>query len=539
MDTSLFYCQLNAEQLGKDKGAYSVSASYGAARQFSDIPSDGGWGFNAAIGKNLYYDEDSKFSFDLTGSLFYLKTKGLNTDATISPFENTVLQKTDYDIFYSNYKMGMAGLGIDLKSTFNQYRAEQNWYASLLLGVNTGIFTTNMDIKNSDGIYYIEDFNRIRNLSKSEKGSELHMILDGDYETKAEGFDGFPLKMTLMPSVGLEFGYDITDYLSVFVGDKLYIRASNKIDGETHIDDNRDNLNYLHAGLNFYFGKEKNNYYYPEQHYESVPAVNEPAGYKIPKEVEDHNLPEVKILEPGDKQSISEEKYIDVKASIINISSANEIYCKVNDEKVKFDYNENYVQFVAELEDGENKIQIYAKNDYGQARDVVTVYYHAKDIMPGKPSILLKQPSDIKFKSEDEVFTILATVMEVKDKSNIGITANDYPLKSFNFNNTTGEFKIKVRLAEGVNTFVITAENETGNTKTSFDIYYKAEIPDSGSDNGLPEIVIISPNKNTGIVSNDLIDFKAKISGVKNRNDIVFTVNDMENKIYDFDSNNF
>lgn len=58
-----------------------------------------------------------------------------------------------------------------------------------------------------------------------------------------------------MPSVGLELGYDITDYVTVFVANKLYLGASNKIDGEVHIDDNKDKLNYLNLGLNVYFGK--------------------------------------------------------------------------------------------------------------------------------------------------------------------------------------------------------------------------------------------------------------------------------------------
>lgn len=74
-----------------------------------------------------------------------------------------------------------------------------------------------------------------------------------------------------MPSVGLELGYDITDYVTVFVANKLYLGASNKIDGEVHIDDNKDKLNYLNLGLNVYFGKKSATL--PRiRDYESVPS---------------------------------------------------------------------------------------------------------------------------------------------------------------------------------------------------------------------------------------------------------------------------
>ncbi|MBK7094199.1 MAG: hypothetical protein IPH57_03715 [Saprospiraceae bacterium] len=210
------------------------------------------------------------------------------------------------------------------------------------------------------GKSYATEFDKIKNLKENEKEKRLKQILDGNYESKAEDFGAIPLKSSLMPSVGLELGYDITDYVTVFVANKLYLGASNKIDGEVHIDDNKDKLNYLNLGLNVYFGKKSATL--PRiRDYESVPSKNPDTGYKIPKEVQTHNLPEVKIIFPEERSFTSNTKQINVRAKIVNISSALDVYCKVNEDKVNFDFSTNFVTFTANLKNGENKIQVYGK----------------------------------------------------------------------------------------------------------------------------------------------------------------------------------
>ncbi|MBK7094198.1 MAG: hypothetical protein IPH57_03710 [Saprospiraceae bacterium] len=150
LDCSFFYSQLSGAELGKSKGGYMASVSYGHARQFSDVPSSGGgWGTNLAMGKNLYFERDAMFSFDLIGNLFYNKTKGLETDEITKPFVNEVLKKSDYNTFFMNHKTSMLGLGIDGKLTFNKFREDKNWYGALLLGGNWGIYTAKMDMEDA------------------------------------------------------------------------------------------------------------------------------------------------------------------------------------------------------------------------------------------------------------------------------------------------------------------------------------------------------------------------------------------------------
>ena len=539
LDCSFFYSQLSGAELGKSKNGYISSFSIGKARQFSDVPAAGGsWGVNLALGKNLYYENDEMLSFDLMGNLFYIKTKGL--DFKIYDFvganevlKNSEYNTTEYNTFFMNHKTSIMGLGIDGKLTFNKFREEQNWYGALLLGANWGLYTTKMDMKDAVGKSYAASFDAIKNLKETEKEKELKKIFDGKYETKAEDFGLIALKSTLMPSVGLEFGYDITDYLTVFVANKLYLGASNKIDGEIHIDDNKDKLNYLNLGLNVYFGK-KSRVLPRIKDYESVPSRMPDTGYKIPKEVEAHNLPEVKILYPEERSFTSETKQINVRAKIVNITSALDVYCKVNDDKVNFDFSTNFVSFIADLRNGENKIQVYGSNELGQSRDIITVFYYGIDV--NKPVIKMTEPASSKFKAPDDVYTIKATIENIKSKDDIKILANGYPMKSFNYSTSSNEFKIKVRLAEGLNNFELIATNETGSTSSSFEIYYNAEIPDETT-GGLPEIEIINPSSvGSNNYENDLIDFKAKVNGIIGKSAIKLAVNGSENTKFSYDS---
>lgn len=534
LDSSFFYSQLSGAGLGKVKGGYTASLSYGHARQFSDIPSaGGGWGMNLAMGKNLYYDTDALLAFDLIGNLFFNQTKGLETDEISKPFVNEVLKESDYNTFFMNHKTSVGGLGIDGKITFNKFREDQNWYGALSLGGNWGVYSVRMDMEDATGKSYASQFEAIKNLKEKDKKAKLDEILDGKYDTKAETFGIVPLKSTLMPSLAIEMGYDITDFLTIFVSNKLFLGASNKIDGEIHIDDNKDKLNYLNVGLNVYFGNKTKSV--PQRrNYQSVPEKNVETGYKIPKEVEEHNFPEVKIIVPEERSFTSNKKKIEVKAKITNISSALDVYCKVNDEKVNFDFSTNFVSFIAELNPGENKIQVYGKNEEGQSRDVITVIYDGMD--EPKPIITLIDPQTVKFKSDADVFTIKAIVDNVKAKENIKILANDYEMKSFNYNTNSKEFKIKVRLAEGQNNFQIVATNAIGTTTQAFDIYYNAEIPDEQT-GGIPEIDILSPGSDEKPeIEDGIIDFKASIKGIKTKSDISFTINGVENTKFIYDN---
>ncbi len=556
IDCSLFYSQLLGADFGREEQGYVASLSFGDARQFSDVSSEfGGWAVGLSLGKNLYYQEGSLFSFDLLGNMAYSRTKGLDDYARKSPFENDVLVDTDYDFFFHNYKTSMFSLGIDGKLSYNKARAEQRWYLSFILGGNIGVFTTKMDIKNGNGGYYNEEFNNVLSLSPKERKKELRNILDGKYETKAEGFGDLGLKTRLMPSLGLEFGYDFNDYLSMFIVDKLHYTNSNDIDAQSRIDNSSDFMNYLSLGISLYLYKDMNRRSgYNRQRDFHNREIRTP-GYQIPEEVQDHNYPEVKIIEPEKRPYTSEKDRVFIKAKINNIASALDVKCKVNGREVEFEFSPQFIRFFAQLEPGDNKIQVYAKNSYGQSRDIISITYGGDVNEISEPEIVLLEPRETVFYSEEEIFTIKARIHYLDSEEDIEILANGHPFKNFVFNEKTSEFRIKVRLAEGVNSFVLKASNDEGKSTSKFDIYYKvdpnenkgknSDADDDSDDNDAPvdktkrkpEISFLSPNSRISYLNGtDLLELEAKVIGISSSDDITISVNERPIKYFDYNA---
>lgn len=550
LDYSLFYSQLLGASFMKEDQGYVANISGGNARQFSDVSSDvGGWNGSLSIGKNIYYDEYSTFSFDLLANMSLNITKGLDGIATKSPFENSVLDNTDYKSFFYNYKTTMFSIGLDGKLNYNRARTDQRWYVSLIPGLNIGFFGTKMDLKDANGNYYNQQFNDLIKLNLSQKSTkkQLRNILDYNYETKAEGFGKFPIKAKIMPSLGLEVEYDITDYLSIFLMDKIYYSNSNEIDAQSNIDDSKDFINFLNLGASIYFLPSKSSRYSHRYDRATNDKLNT-NGYKIPKEVQDHNYPEVKIIQPSDRPYKSTNDKVFIKAKINNIKSALNVKCKVNGKEVQFEFDEQFVTFFAPLEPGDNRVQVYVKNDFGQSRDAITIMFGGDRHEVSEPEIQLIAPSKTVFYSDDEIYTIKARIHYLDSDNHIQLLANGQPFKSYKFNEKTSEFKIKVRLAEGLNNFVLSATNEEGKAISSFDIYYKVN-PDQNKDNNganngngqvtgdTPKISFISPDSKISYLNGtDLLELKARVQGVNSSSDITITVNERPIKYFNFEA---
>lgn len=559
-----FFSQLSNLNFDKMQGYWSIGTQYGTAYQSADVDSElGGWGTGISVGKNLYFNEDAWFSFDLRSKLFFATSKGLDGKANANIGQNEVLNGdlsfdyvADPGYIFNNYKNSLIDLSIEANTLFNSYRKTAGWFVNLTGGMGLGVYNTRMNLSNDLGDYAVIFKNTDQNASARKIRKQLKASMDGSYETQASGFTKNQLKLAFMPSVGLELGYDLNRYLTAYVGHQTIFSRGDHLDGNSLGDPNNDRLNFTHLGLQVNFLK---NYKQKQKKY-SYDTKTEATS--APKSVK-NGYPRVEIVDPEIDWFNTNKPEIEVIANVQNIYSVLDISCMVNGKEVAFDYDKDLVKFFAELQRGTNVLKVQVRNDKGEARDIKRVIFspgedpgYEKEVDEGKPVIELIQPGEEDYYAPEDIFTIQAYLENIDNKEDIQLTANGMDLSSFKFDPDFGNLHIKVRLAKGKNSFLLTAFNSYGKTEKPFTIYYGIEpepddeviigdAPAKDADevspidnNTKPFITILSPVDAPHYTLNDKVFFQAEVHGIASKDDIVFKINDIENKFFSFDKNN-
>lgn len=569
---SLFYSQLSALDFDKNQGYWSVGAQYGSAYQWSDVDSrSGGWGTSLTLGKNLFYDEFALLSLDMRSRLFFGVSEGLDATPIVNIEGNEVLngtQEFNYlanpGYFFHNYKTSLLGLDIEPSLTFNKFRADDRWFVSLYGGAGLAAFSSRMDLSDTDGNYGNRFASIDQSASRSDIKKELKQILDGKYESRADGFVDRALKFGFMPSIGVELGYDLTDYLTAFLGHRTQFSRTDHLDGVDYSDPDSDLLNYTHIGLQVNFSKRF------KRVRSSNIGVNTSNPARFPgydEEAPPHGYPIVKISYPEIDWFNTSKSEMEVVADLENVYSVLDISCMVNGKEVAFDYNKDQVKFYAYFQRGTNVLKVQVRNDKGEARDIKRVIYSPVEengnieekYEENRPAIELISPEELNYYAEEDIIDIQAFIENVDVKDDIKLSANGMDLNTFKFDPNLGILSLKVRLAKGTNTFLLTAYNAYGKMEQEFKIFYgvdpESEIvvdeneedvlpPAEQNDypplesNTKPTVSILSPKTNPFYTNTDKVFFQAETHGVSTKQDITFLINGVQNYFFDFDKSN-
>lgn len=562
---SPFFSQLSEVSFDKQQGYWSIGAQYGNNYQWSDVESEvNGWGTSLVLGKNLFYRDYALLALDLRSRIFFGVSRGLDGVANANIANNEALNGTqDYDYlsepgyFFNNYKNSFLGIDLEPNLFLNKYRAETGWFMNLYGGAGLGVYNTRMDLSNGQGDYSSSFENINQNASSSSIKKEVKTILDGSYESQADGFYKRSLKLGFMPSVGLEVGYDINRFLTAYLGHRTLFSRSDFLDGFSQGNPNNDLLNFTHIGLQVNFHKN------PTRNSNYRSGFNDSDLLRYSDEPE-QGLPQVKIVYPEVDWFNTSMDEIEVSAILENVYSVLDISCMVNGKEVAFDYDKDEVKFYADLQRGTNVLKVQVRNDKGEARDIKRVIYtpvettNSEDPEFIKPAIEMVAPESLNFSSPEDIFSIQAYIEHVESKDDIKLNANGMDLNTFNFDPAIGLLSIKVRLAKGTNKFTLTAYNSGGKTEQEFRIYYGVDpeteivIDEEGYEedeadnsdyppietNTKAHISILSPVDNPYYTKNDKVDFRAEMHGVDTKDDIEFYINGKRNLFFDFDVNN-
>ena len=347
----------------RQPGYWTLGINGGLSYQQSDIPlSLEGYGVGLTLAKNLYYQPGAPFTFDLRGRALYAESYGLGYKRSYGITKNEVLNGNgigglDYTkdggssgFVFQNNATKMGELGLEGVISFNKLREQTNVILSVFGGIGIDWYRTETDQEKGNGNLYATEYLGIdTTASKSSIRNNLENILDGEYESLAQGFkDGG--KLGIMPALGLELGYQLTPKFSIGLGHKVTFARNDILDGQKWTNDNQaTNDNDIHHYTNLH-----------------LRWIIEPKEKRL-------EAPIIQILEPLGNPYTSYDPNGFVKAKIKNVGNAMDIDYTINGQPVNFNFNRGQLTNSFLLESGNNEVIITATNSVGRDQEKIII----------------------------------------------------------------------------------------------------------------------------------------------------------------------
>ena len=500
-------------------GYYTFGLNGGLAYQQGDIPTTlEGFGLGMTLGKNLYYKPGAIFSFDLRGRALYSQTKGQDYFRSYGIADNEALNgdlKLDYTtesggpgFVFQNNKTDLVELGLEGVINFNQLREQTNVILSLYGGIGIDWYNAKTDQSNRAGLYS-DGYLGIDTLGSVSfiKDQLKTKILDGKYETSANEFG----KIGLMPSLGVELGYQFTPRFSMGVGHKVTFTKTDLFDG--HQWENNGDLT-----------GDDDIHHYTNLHMRWIIDDNS-------KKLRE---PIVDITNPAISPHTTRNPNFDVRATIKNISSAMDIQFTVNGYRETFDFRKKDFKSLIRLVPGNNEVVITATNNAGSDSEVANIFYQEPiiDTRPGYnyPTVDIINPPYEDYRTDQSRFDVRAQLRNVASHRDIEVTVNGRETTNFDFRN--GNLIADVDLIPGRNNIRIGARNQDGFASDETTIILEDQVTERP-----PSVNITRPAVDPFVTDNSQVIVEAKVYNVENKRDIRLTLDGYESYDFTFSNN--
>lgn len=514
---------------GSFRGYYTFGINAGWSYQTSDVrAAKGGFGFGATLARNIYYRQGAALTFDLRGRLLYARQYGLDPFRTYDILGNTAIdgsrgQGLDYLSYpaqlgeprgfaFLNHRTDLGELGLEAVFTLNRLRERTGVILSLFGGAGLSGYRVAVDQAGDSGQPYYEGYAALKDqVGSAQARSELRgQILDGNYETRGDGFDNTPVKIGFMPSLGVELGYQLSPRFSAHIGHRVTFSGTNALDGQRLEDNRSDIYHYTFFGLRWRIDRDR-----PNQ--------------------ADARAPEIDILSPGANPfTTGDLRGGQVRADIKYVSNPANIRIYVNGQEHRFDYQNSRLQTEAPLRPGRNEVTISAHNDAGTAREtVIIIYQTAIDNPPPppanvkRPRVAFDSPPGNKHRVSEPSFIVQARVEEVSNKADIEFTQNGAG-RHFTFDSRAGVLRADIELHPGDNILRIRARNEAGNEEAVTTLIYEQRRQG-------PSVQITEPSRNDITVNEAQMRLRATVKRVDRRENLSLYINGRENRNFEFD----
>lgn len=503
----------------RQPGYWTFGLNGGMAYQQSDIKATlQGFGAGLTLGKNLYYQPGAAFTFDLRGRALYTETYGLDPMPSFGIANNSALNGTfglDYTdphgsgMVYHNNKTNHAELGMEAVIGFNKLREQTNIILSVFGGIGLDWYNTTMDQSDVFGNYASRYDALDPTSSVSYKKSQLKSaILDGIYETHAQGFETGSGRLGIMPGLGFELGYQFTPRFSMGLGHKITFTNTDLFDGQQWTNDNQLTI-------------DKDIHHYTNLHIRWI----------LDQREKTLKPPSIKVTIPHNDPHTTHDPNGFVKASIKNVERAMDVRFMVNGYDEQFNFSGETFTSSFPLRQGRNDIRITATNLAGTTQETVVIFYQEPvyEYPPQyPPSVKITQPVYDNFTTESESFAVKANISHVANSRDVRFTVNGTEYRNFSYNGKNGTFSANINLVEGYNHVKIEAQNPDGYAMDETTIILKNTLPP------MPVVQIVRPYEAQHYTMEPAVRVEAKIYHVDQKDNVRLTINGRRSSNFSF-----
>ncbi len=212
--------------------------------------------------------------------------------------------------------------------------------------------------------------------------------------------------------------------------------------------------------------------------------------------------PIISFIQPTVDGTTVNSAVYNLNALIQNVNNGT-IVLQLNNKTIpnpSFNKNTGTLLATLNLVVGINTITIKSTNSCGTDTKTITIDYRRCLT----PQITLVNPSNTITTALNQAFNLSALV---QNSTNITLTNNGSTI-NYNFNNQTGSLQAATTLSQGVNTFVITANNTCGTDVETFTVNYNPCTA--------PQITLVNPSNSISTALNQAFNLSALVQNSTN-----------------------
>jgi hypothetical protein len=222
--------------------------------------------------------------------------------------------------------------------------------------------------------------------------------------------------------------------------------------------------------------------------------------------------PVVYFVDPANSPTTLYANNFVVKGKIFNVSNSQNVMFKQNGTaRNSFSFNPTTQDFSCNvvLVPGQNIFELYGTNSTATVSATTNIIYDRQ--APKPPVVSITQPSSSNTTASSSNYQFFGTVLNVTQKSQVGLVFNGQNMSNFSFNFNNGQANAALLLVEGNNVVRLLGTNADGMDAKEVVIVYRAAqtLP-------APVVTFVNPSSNPMNVNATPYQVNVKIENVQN-----------------------